>query len=38
LPSAVVTNNESGVTLGGLNINGANLVMNDKDIQSKLLD
>jgi hypothetical protein len=33
LPSAVVTNNESGVTLGGLNINGANLVMNDKDIQ-----
>ena len=33
LPAAVVTNNESGVTLGGLNINGANLVMNDKDIQ-----
>jgi len=38
LPSAMVTNNESGVTLGSLNISGitavsANLVMNDKDIQ-----
>ncbi len=38
LPSAVVTNNESGVTLGSLNVSGitavsANLVMNDKDIQ-----
>jgi hypothetical protein len=33
LPSAVVTNNESGVTLGGLNVSGANLVMNDRDIQ-----